>query len=125
MEGWTRQQLAAIGDAPEIFIAPIGADGTTNTATMIWVVRHGEDLYIRSYRAATGAWYRAARRSGRARIRAAGIELDVVVTPHAGDRAALDTAYRTKYGRSSYVDVMVADAVAATTFRLSPTERNP
>lgn len=36
------------------------------------------------------------------------------------DQAAVDGAYRAKYGRSSYVDAMVTDAAAATTLRLVP-----
>jgi hypothetical protein len=86
----------------------------------IWIVRHDDDLYIRSYRGAAGSWYRAARRSGHARTRAAGIERDVTLTPHDGDRAAIDDAYRAIQGRSIYVDAMVADAAAATTLKLTP-----
>jgi hypothetical protein len=119
MAGWTPQDVATIGGAEEIRMTPVDADGTTRTATTIWVVRDGDGIYIRSYRGAAGAWYRAVRRSGRARIRAAGMEHDVMVTPHDGGRAELDNAYRTKYGRSVYVHAMVTDAAAATTLKLT------
>ena len=119
MQSWTTEQLATIGGAEEMRITPVHADGATRTATTIWVVRDGDDLYVRSYRGSDGPRYRAARRSGRARIRAAGIEHDVTLTPHDSDLAVIDDAYRTKYGRSVYVDAMVTDVAAATTLKLT------
>ncbi len=81
--------------------------------------RVDDNLYIRSYRGAEGGWYRAARRSGRGRVNAAA-GYDVVLEPAPDvDQAAVDAAYRAKYGRSSYVDAMVTDAAAATTLRLT------
>jgi hypothetical protein len=117
---WTPQDLDTIGSAGEIEITPIGADGAPRAGRTIWIVRYGDGLYVRSYRGPGGGWYRAARRSGRARIRGGGFERDVTVTPHDRDRAGLDDAYRSKYGRSSYVDAMVTDSAAATTLRLTP-----
>jgi hypothetical protein len=119
MGTWRSQELEVIGNTVEIRIGPVDADGAPRASTPIWIVRHGDDLYIRSYRGAEGPWYRAARRSRRARIRAAGIEHDVILTPHISDRAVIDDAYRTKYGRSIYVDAMVTDATAATTLKLT------
>ena len=121
MPAWTPQDLARIGSAGEIEITPPEVNGAPRAAKTVWLVRDGDDLYIRSYRGPAGDWYRAARRSGRARIRAGGLERDVTGTTHADDRAGLDDVYRSKYGRrSSYVDAMVSDAAAATTLQLSP-----
>ena len=36
-------------------------DGTQRDPVTIWVVRTGDDLYVRSYRGTGGAWYRNAR----------------------------------------------------------------
>ena len=117
MTQWRPTELAAIGTVGEIEITPLDEGNPSRAATPIWIVRH-DNLYIRSYRGAARRWYRAARRSGHARIRAAGIERDLTLTPHDGDRAAIDDAYRGKYGQS--VDAKVADAAAATTLKLAP-----
>jgi hypothetical protein len=120
MTPWTPQELAAIGGVGQVEITPLDDGHRSRADTPIWIVRHDDDLFIRSYRGPAGSWYRAARRSGHARIRAAGTEHDVTLTPHDSDRAVIDDAYRAKYGRSVYVDAMVADAAAATTLKLAP-----
>jgi hypothetical protein len=118
---WTPDDLDAIAATGEIQITPRRADGTLGRATMIWIVRVGDDLYVRSYRGPEGSWYRAARRTHEGRLRAGGIERDVTCdADHHADRSAIDDAYRAKYGRSSYVDAMVAAEVATTTLRLVP-----
>ena len=121
---WTTEDLATFGAAGEIDIAPLGADGAPGHATTIWMVRVGDDLYIRSYRGAAGSWYRDAVRTHEVRIRAGNVERDVIVEecPDA-ERAAVDDAYRTKYGSSSYADAMVTSDAAATTLRVSPLHR--
>ena len=59
--GWTFDELARIGDADELEVAPLRADGTTRRPTPIWVVRVGDALYVRSWRGDGGAWYSAAK----------------------------------------------------------------
>lgn len=89
----------------------------------IWVVRVGDDLYVRSYRGVEGAWFRAVMRQRKARVRVAGIESDVDAEQAvAADQHAIDEAYRTKYASfaGTYVDPMVSPAAIATTLRLLP-----
>jgi hypothetical protein len=118
---WTPADLDIIAAAGEIEIALRRAAGTLRQATTIWIVRVGDDLYIRSYRGPTSGWYRAARHTHEGRLRAAGIERDVTFDPdHDAEPTAIDDAYRAKYGRSTYVDAMVAPSVATTTLRLVP-----
>jgi hypothetical protein len=61
MGAWTDQDLRRIGDAEELEIAPVRRTGELRRATPIWVVRAGEDLYVRAayaaYRAKYGARY--------------------------------------------------------------------
>jgi hypothetical protein len=113
---WTTDELTTLAAADEIDVAPRRPDGTTGPATTIWIVRVGEDLYVRSYRGVDGAWYR----TGDGQVRATSVERDVRFEPPGDDvdRAVIDEAYRRKYGRSSYVDAMVTDQAAATTLRL-------
>jgi hypothetical protein len=118
---WTPDDLDAIAATGEIEITPRRADGTLGRATTIWIVRVGDHLYIRSFRGPQGSWYRAASRTHEGRLRAAGIERDVTFdADNDADRTAIDDAYRAKYGRSSYVDAMVAPDVTTTTLRLVP-----
>jgi hypothetical protein len=48
MKTWTHGELNQIGAAEELEIAPVGRDGTLRRAVTIWVVRFGDDLYVRS-----------------------------------------------------------------------------
>ena len=51
---WTSSELATIdGGADEIEVATRRADGTVRTARIVWVVRHGDSLYVRSVTAPT------------------------------------------------------------------------
>ncbi|MDQ0753533.1 hypothetical protein QF034_007764 [Streptomyces africanus] len=123
MTHWTSDQLNTIEQTGELHIQPQRADGRLRTPTTIWVVREGDDLYVRSYNGPDGAWFRTAKASGTGHIRCGGIDQDVTLTPiHDGalnDR--IDGAYRTKYAAASaYVPPMVADRARATTLKLTP-----
>lgn len=118
MSAWSADELDTLGTISEIDIAPRRADGTLWPFTTIWIVRVGDELYVRSYNGPDGSWYRAAKRSGQARIRAAGSEHDVRLEPAAATRDQIDAAYRTKYGQSTYVGTMTAHDTAATTLRI-------
>ena len=110
MSEWTSDELEKIGASAELRLAPRRRDGSLRTPVTIWVVRVGEDLYVRSWRGSAGGWYRAARNSHEGRISAGGIHRDV---------AFVDAAYREKYGRySGYVEPMVRPEARATTIEL-------
>jgi len=122
MTTWTPEELDRIAGAEELRIQPRRADGTLHSPVSIWVVRDGDDLYVRSYRGSGGAWYRTAQASHEGRIQAGGVTKDVSFAEV--DDAVnnpVDTAYHTKYGRySSYVAPMVAPAARKTTLKLVP-----
>ena len=118
---WSNEQLDALGRAGEIDVTPRREDGSPRTSTTIWLVRVGDELFVRSYRGPEGGWYSAASRTGRGRVNLDANGYDVVFEPAPDvDQAAVDAAYRAKYGRSSYVDAMVTNYAAATTLRLAP-----
>ena len=124
MSGWSQADLATIGEADEIEVAPHRADRTAGSWVPIWVVCVGDELYVRSYRGPTGTWYRRARRTGHGRIRVANTEHTVGFAPaDPSTRAGVDGAYQAKYGRygSSYITMMTSDPVAGTTLQLTPT----
>ncbi|WP_371666895.1 DUF2255 family protein [Streptomyces sp. NBC_00289] len=122
MTTWTSDELNRIAGADELEIAPLRRDGTLRGPVPIWVVRDGDDVYVRSFRGTDGAWWRSARTSREGHIRSGGVDKDVtfeeVADAESNDR--IDTAYRTKYGRfgGAYVDPMVA--ARSTTLRLVP-----
>lgn len=45
---WTNDELAKIGAAEELHIAALRSDGTLRNPVTIWIVRLGDDLYVRS-----------------------------------------------------------------------------
>jgi hypothetical protein len=124
MIAWTTDELAAIDAADELEIAPHRLDGTQCPPVTIWVVRTGDDLYVRSYRGGGSAWFRGAEVSHEGHIRAGGVDKDVtfvdVPDPRVNDQ--IDAAYRTKYRRfgASYVDPMVAERARTATLKLAP-----
>ena len=123
MSTWTSDELGRIGEAEELRITTRRRDGTLRKPVTIWVVRVGDDLYVRSYRGRHGAWFRAAQAYHKGRIRAGGVEKDVVFVaetdPSLHDE--IDAAYRSKYGRyPQYVAPMLTAEVRSTTIKLVP-----
>ncbi|GAA3592339.1 DUF2255 family protein [Nonomuraea rosea] len=124
MSTWTSDELGKIETADELQIAPRDGDGRPRRPVPIWVVRDGDDLYVRSYRGPDGAWFRAAVSGHEGHIRAGGVDKDVTFAeerdPQLNER--VDAAYRSKYGRYSadYVDPMVAEPARETTLKLVP-----
>jgi hypothetical protein len=116
MTTWTQDELTRIGDAEELEIAPRRADNTLRNPLPIWVVRHGDDLYVRSVNGRNAAWFRGTQARHEGRIRADGLEKDVsfVETNELNDE--IDAEYRSKYGRypSIVPHIMTPDARAAT-----------
>ena len=122
MSAWTPDELAHIQAAQELEIAPVRRDGTLRRPVPIWVVRAGDDLYVRAAYLEGSGWNRVARTSRRARIRAGGVDKDVTVEEaHGAVNEQVDAAYRSKYGRyASIVDSITDAAHRATTLRLIP-----
>ena len=123
MTTWTGEELSRIGDAEELRIASTRPDGTIRPFVTIWVVRVGDDLYVRSAYGADNPWYVRAKASGVGRIRAGGLERDVVFAePPPGVHAAIDEAYHAKYDRHgpAIVGTVVGADAAALTIRLLP-----
>jgi hypothetical protein len=121
MSDWTAEELDKIGAADELEIASLRPDGSLHPYVTIWVVRVGDDLYVRSYRGSNGVWFRSVLRRSEGRIRAGGVDREVAFEePHDADHDAIDQAYRAKYARygSTYVDPMVSPKARAATLRL-------
>ena len=74
MTTWTNDELTKIGTAEELQIASLRRDGTLRNSVTIWVVRHGDDLYVRSVNGRTAAWFRHTQVRHEGRIHAGGID---------------------------------------------------
>ena len=124
MTAWTTDELRRIERAHELQIAPLRPDGKLREPVTIWVVRHGDDLYVRSYRGEGGGWYRGTQARHEGHIRSGGVDRDVAFIDEtdAETNAAIDTAYRSKYSSygDQYVEPMLAPAARATTLKLLP-----
>ncbi len=97
---WTNDELARIGTAEELEIASLRGNGTLRRTTIIWVVRVGDDLYVRSVHGRTSHWFRGVQVRHEGRIRADGITKDmtfVEVDAQHDIHDQIDDAYRTKY----------------------------
>jgi hypothetical protein len=123
MAVWTSDELSKIGAADELQLASTRRDGTLRKPVTIWVVRHGDDLYVRSVYGRTSTWFRGVQDRHEGHIRAGGVDKDAVFIA-AGDDVndAIDGAYRRKYRgySAAYVDPMVSSQARAATLKLVP-----
>jgi hypothetical protein len=123
MTAWMPVQLDRIGRADELRVASFRGDGSLRSPRIVWVVRHGDDLFIRSVNGPGAAWYRGTRDRHEGRIWAGGVEADVTFADmgHQLD-AELDAAYRSKYRNHAAGDVDAINSAQAqeATLRLDP-----
>ena len=58
MTAWRSNEISSIGSADELDLASLRLDDTLRNPVTIWVVRHGDDIYVRSVNGRTGSWFR-------------------------------------------------------------------
>ena len=124
MTTWTSDELNKIGTAEELRIAGLKSDGTLRKPTIIWVVRVGDELYVRSVNGRSSGWFRGIQARHEGRIWAGGVQRDVtfVEIPDPAINEQIDTAYATKYRRyaASIIDSINAPKAGAATLQLLP-----
>ncbi|HJQ26293.1 MAG TPA: DUF2255 family protein [Blastocatellia bacterium] len=124
MTAWKRDELDRIAAAEELEIASARGDGRLRKPVTIWVVRHCDDLYVRSVNGRTSAWFRGTQERHEGHIRAGGVEKDVtfVEEPDPDLNDQLDAAYRNKYHRyaASIINSIISPAARAATLKLVP-----
>ena len=122
MSTWTSDELGKIEAAEELDLASARGDGTLRNPVTMWVVRHGDDLYVRSVNGRRSTRFRGAQARHEAHVQAGGVDKDVrlVETDDVDDE--LDAAYRAKYRRyaDSIVDTIVSPRARAATLKLVP-----
>jgi len=123
MTQWTNDQLYKVERAEELQIASIRRDGTLRKPVTIWVVRHGDDLYVRSVRGRPAHWFRRTQERHEGRIRAGGVQQDVTFVDADHDIGdEVDAAYRAKYRRyaGSILNSVLTPEARSTTIKLVP-----
>jgi hypothetical protein len=120
---WTSDELSRIGGAEELRVTSTRKDGTLRPQVTIWVVRVGEEIYIRSAYGPDNPWFRRAKASRTGRISAGGVEKDVAFAdPDPDAHAAIDAAYHAKYDRHGpkIVGTVVGPNAWQNTFLVEP-----
>jgi hypothetical protein len=122
MTAWTSDELEEIAAAEELQLASARRDGTLRRPVTIWVVRHGDDLYVRSVYGRASSWFRGVQARHEGHIRAGGVDKDVRFVEVDDVNDEIDAAYRTKYHRypATYVDPMASPEARAATLKLLP-----
>jgi hypothetical protein len=127
MTAWTPEELTAIGGSEELRIAARRPDGTMRNPVTIWLVRVGDDIYVRAYKGTDSPWFRGVRRTRQGHVEAGGVARDVTFEDAPDEIAndAVDAAYRAKYARfeAQYVDPMVAPTARDATVKVVPASR--
>lgn len=121
MTAWTREELKTFGDPEEVTIETMRKDGSLRKPVIIWIVRHDDDLYIRSVNGREASWFRGVLTRHEGRIRAGSVEKDVYLVETDDVNDEVDAAYREKYRRyPGIVPSIVKPEAQAATLRLDP-----
>ena len=123
MSAWDNEALSKIAAAEEVRIASVRPDGTLRKPVTVWVVRHGDDLYVRSVRGRGGHWFRGTQERHEGRIRAGAVQQDVTFVDAARDiDDEIDAAYRAKYRRyaGSILNSVLTPEARSSTTKIEP-----
>jgi hypothetical protein len=123
MTTWTSNELNKIGTAEELQIASLRQDGTLRKPVTIWVVRLGDDLFVRSVNGRIGAWFRGTQVRKEGHIKAGGIDKDVrFMDADPSLNYQIDNVYRTKYCHyaANIVGSIVTPEARSSTIKLVP-----
>jgi hypothetical protein len=124
MTTWQSEELNKIGQAEELQLASLQEDETLRKPVTIWVVRVGDDLYVRPVNGRNGAWFRGTQVRHAGHIQAGGVEKDVTFVEEADPAIhdQIDDAYRAKYRRyaGSIVNTVLTPKARSATIRLVP-----
>ena len=125
MTTWTNEELKRIGNAEELQIASLRKDGSLRSMRIIWVVRVGDDLYVRSVNGRASDWFRGVQTRHEGHIRAGGVEKDVAFVEESDPMVSdqIDAAYEAKYRRYASIIPSINDPKArAAGIKLVPRE---
>ena len=123
MTAWTSDELNKIGKAEELDFQSEREDGSLRDPVTIWVVRVGDDLYIRAIKGRQG-WFRGILTRHEGRIEAGGVgkEVSFVEEGDPATNANVDAAYKSKYRgyAANIVNTVLTPEARDTTLKLVP-----
>ena len=123
MTTWTSDELNKIGRAEELQLQSLRRDGTLRSPVTMWVVRIGDEIFVRAVYGRSSPWFRGVLTRHAGRIRAGWVEKEVTFVEESdpGLNDKIDAAYLAKYARyPQYVAPMVTPEVRAATIKLVP-----
>ena len=126
MSRWSQEDLDRLGGAEEVEVSSVRRDGSMSRTRTVWIVRVGDQLYLRSVTGPDGAWYRLTRAFRQGRIEARGVARDVTwVDVDAAEQPDVDPAVDAEYGRKyqgapSAMAHITSPLARATTMRVEP-----
>ena len=123
MTAWTSEELKKIGSAEELQIASLRKDGSLRSMRIIWAVRLGDDLYVRSVNGRTSDWFRGVQTRYEGRIQAGGVVKDVTFVEVADTivNDQIDAAYAEKYRRyASIIPSINSTTARSATIKIVP-----
>jgi hypothetical protein len=123
MTAWTSEEIKKIDSAEELQIASLRKDGSLRSMRIIWVVRVGDELYVRSVNGRTSDWFKGVQTRYEGQIRAGGVKKDVafVEIPDTDMNDRIDAAYAEKYRHYASIIPRINDPKArAATIKLLP-----
>jgi hypothetical protein len=125
MTTWTNDELTKIGTAEELEIASLRADNTLRKPVTIWVVRCGDDLYVRSVNGRGSGWFSGTQVRHEGHITAGGVSKNIAfvdVDSNDNIHEQIDAAYRTKYRRyaASIINSTLTPKARSATIKLLP-----
>ncbi len=123
MAAWISEELKKIGSAEEVQIASLRKDGSLRSMRIIWAVRLGDDIYVRSVNGRTSDWFRGVQTRYEGHIRAGSVDKDVtfVEEPDSNINDQIDAAYAEKYRRyASIIPSINSPTARAATIKIVP-----
>ena len=126
MTSWSQDDLDRLGGVGEVEVSSVRRDGSLSRARTVWIVRVGDQLYLRSVNGPDGAWYLLTRAFHQGRIEARGVARDVTwidVDAAEGPDVdpAVDAEYARKYQGSTAAIAHINSPLArTTTMRVEP-----
>jgi hypothetical protein len=123
MATWTTDEARSVTAPEEVHVVTRRPDGSLRRPRIIWVVRHGDRVFIRSTNGRGADWFRWATATGEGQLIAGGSTHDVAFTEVTDERdlAAADVGYRSKYGHyPSIVDHLVEEGPRSATLEVTP-----
>ena len=123
---WSSDDLDLFGRTGEVEVSSVRHDGSWSRSRTVWIVRVGNELYLRSVNGPDAAWYRSTRSRHQGRIEARGKVLDVTwvdvdAAEYPDVDPAVDAEYARKYrGSTSAIAHINSREARSTTMRVDP-----